>query len=33
MLLPENDRYQPILIEDEMQLEIWGVVTSVIHTV
>jgi len=33
MLLPENDRYQPIVIEDEMQLEIWGVVTSVIHTV
>ncbi len=33
MLLPENDRYKPIVIEDEMQLEIWGVVTSVIHTV
>ena len=33
MLMPENDRYQPIVIEDEMQLEIWGVVTSVIHTV
>ena len=33
MLLPENDNYKPILIEDEMQLEIWGVVTSVIHTV
>ena len=30
-LMPENDRYEPIIIENEMDLEIWGVVTSVIH--
>jgi len=31
VLMPENDRYEPIFIENEMDLEIWGVVTSVIH--
>ncbi len=31
MLMPENAGYQPIVIEDEMELEIWGVVTCVIH--
>lgn len=33
MLMPENAGYQPIVIEDEMELEIWGVVTCVIHPV
>ena len=31
ILMPENDRYKPIEIKDETDLEIWGVVTSVIH--
>ncbi len=31
MLMPENDKYEPIFIENEMDLEIWGVVTSAIH--
>ena len=31
LLMPENKKYQPIEIKDEMDLEIWGVVTSVIH--
>ena len=31
VLMPENDKYKPIFIENEMDLEIWGVVTSVIH--
>lgn len=31
MLMPENDGYKPIVIEDNMELEIWGVVTCVIH--
>jgi len=31
MLMPENSGYQPIVIENEMELEIWGVVTCVIH--
>lgn len=30
-LVPENERYEPIAIENEMNFEIWGVVTSVIH--
>jgi len=30
-LIPENDRYEPISIEDETDFVIWGVVTSVIH--
>jgi len=30
-LVPENDKYEPIVIKDETDLEIWGVVTSVIH--
>ncbi len=33
MLMPENSGYQPIVIENEMELEIWGVVTCVIHAV
>lgn len=32
-LIPENDKYEPIVIKDEIDLEIWGVVTSVIHAV
>ncbi len=31
ILMPENDRYKPIEIKDETDLEVWGVVTSVIH--
>lgn len=30
-LVPENENYEPIPIESEMNFEIWGVVTSVIH--
>ncbi len=33
ILMPENDRFKPIEIKDETNLEIWGVVTSVIHAV
>ena len=33
ILMPENDRYKPIEIQNETDLEIWGVVTSVIHIV
>jgi len=33
MLMPENAGYKPIVIENEMELEIWGVVTCVIHPV
>lgn len=32
-LLAENDEYPPITITEAMDLRIWGVVTSVIHTV
>ena len=31
-LLPENLNYQPIEITAQQTIEIWGVVTSVIHT-
>ena len=30
-LMPENDKYQPIEVKDEVDLEVWGVVTTVIH--
>jgi len=33
ILMPENNQYKPIEIKDETDLEVWGVVTSVIHTV
>jgi DNA polymerase V len=33
MLMPENDRYEPIIITDEASMVIWGVVTNVIHSV
>jgi DNA polymerase V len=32
-LVPENSYYKPILITDEMNFEVWGVVRSVIHSV
>ena len=31
MLMPENDLYKPIEIQDHMNMEIWGVVTSSVH--
>ena len=30
-LLPENPNYQPIEITADQSVEIWGVVTNVIH--
>ena len=30
-LLPENHLYQPIELTDHQTIEIWGVVTNVIH--
>lgn len=30
-LLPENDKYKPIEVKEGMQVEIWGVITYVIH--
>jgi len=32
-LMPENPKYRPIQITEEMSFEVWGVVTFVIHTV
>ncbi len=32
-LMPENEKFQPIEIEKESELTIWGVVTNVIHAV
>jgi DNA polymerase V len=32
-LVPENKYYSPIEIKDEMAFEVWGVVTTVIHSV
>jgi DNA polymerase V len=32
-LVPENKRYKPIEISAEMNFEVWGVVTTVIHSV
>jgi len=31
LLVPENKNYSPLRINEEMDFEIWGVVTSVIH--
>lgn len=31
ILCPENDRYRPIIIQEQMDFEIWGVVTHVVH--
>lgn len=33
MLKPENIEYDPIVIEDEAEFSVWGVVTAVIHKV
>ena len=33
MLMPDNDQYPPLMVTDEMQVEVWGVVTYVIHRV
>ncbi|MCX6155902.1 MAG: translesion error-prone DNA polymerase V autoproteolytic subunit [Candidatus Kapabacteria bacterium] len=32
-LQPENSRYKPIEIKEEMNFEVWGVVSTVIHSV
>jgi len=31
VLMPENEKYKPLPIDAEMNFEIWGVVTAVIH--
>jgi DNA polymerase V len=31
ILMPENDLYKPIEINDDTNMEIWGVVTSAVH--
>lgn len=31
-LLPENDGFEPMEVTSEMQFEIWGVVTHVVHS-
>jgi len=33
LLAPENTAYKPIFVENGADLEIWGVVTTVIHSV
>ena len=30
-LAPENDQFQPVLITEEVDFKVWGVVTHVIH--
>ena len=30
-LVPENDKYKPVEITEEMDFTVWGVVTNVIH--
>ena len=32
-LAPENDDYEPILVNEEDEVHIWGVVTNVVHAV
>jgi DNA polymerase V len=32
ILLPENPKYQPTIINNENEVVIWGVVTCVLHT-
>jgi DNA polymerase V len=32
VLLPDNDKYQPIEVVGETAFEVWGVVTNVIHS-
>ncbi len=31
LLAPDNERYRPIEIREGMDVEVWGVVTAVIH--
>ncbi len=31
VLISENKDYKPLQIEEEMDFEVWGVVTNVIH--
>jgi len=31
VLVPENEHYEPLYVEEEMSFEVWGVVTNVIH--
>jgi len=31
-LIPENKTFKPILVEDDMDFQIWGVVTHAIHS-
>lgn len=31
-LLPENQAYRPIEVQEEMDFELWGVVTHVVHS-
>lgn len=31
-LMPENPKYRPLVIQQETEFEIWGVVTTVIHS-
>jgi DNA polymerase V len=33
MLMPENDSFEPIRVEEGMDMVIWGVVTHVLHQV
>ncbi|AIK95984.1 LexA family protein [Candidatus Odyssella acanthamoebae] len=33
ILVPENSNYQPLVITPDMDFSIWGVVTTVIHSV
>ena len=32
-LYPENTNYQPMLLTDQQDITVWGVVTNVIHKV
>ena len=32
-LMPENSKYKPLRITEEMSFEVWGVVSTVIHSV
>ena len=31
-LIPDNRRYEPVEVTEEMDVKIWGVVTNVIHS-
>jgi DNA polymerase V len=32
-LVPENDEFAPVEVTEEMDFEVWGIVTSIIHRV